>query len=94
MQLLIYIMYGLFVGIICYLLGLYRGWKTYAKPCPQEDLDLYYESGYKVGYKSGYKDGSQNAIRDVKIQDFITQMDDLFEDEDDTKNNVIDCGEY
>ena len=88
-------MYGLFVGIICFAFGLYRGWKTYKKPCPQEDLDLYYERGYKVGYKSGYKDGSQNAIRDVKIQDFVTQMDNLFEPDDGNDMDVVlDGGQY
>lgn len=79
------IIYGLFVGIICFIFGLYRGWKTYEKPCPKEDLEAYYDAGYQMGYEEGQRVAAQRQV--------IDQLDEIFDDDGDD-NRIIDCGEY
>ena len=89
------ILYGLFVGLVCYILGVYRGWKTYEHPCPHEDLDAYYNAGYEAGARAALK--SKNGERFLEALDEVFRdVDDPENDDDDDENKkvIIDCGEY
>lgn len=73
----------LFVGIISYIIGLRRAWKTYKTPS-KEETEIYYKAGYDAGLR--------DAKREEKTKEFIASLEDAFEGED--EENVIDCGEY
>ena len=73
----------LFVGIISYIIGLRRAWKTYKTPS-KEETEIYYKAGYDAGLR--------DAKREAKSREFIASLEDAFEGDD--EENVIDCGEY
>lgn len=73
----------LFVGIISYIIGFRRAWKTYKTPS-KEETEIYYKAGYDAGLR--------DAKREEKTKEFIASLEDAFEGED--EENVIDCGEY
>jgi len=79
------IFYGLFVGLISYIIGIFCGWKTYEHPCPKEETALYYKAGYEAGMRE--------AKREEKSRAFIASLEDALGPEEDDEN-VIDCGEY
>ena len=70
MTLLTTILYGLFVGFICFLFGYLRGKKTF--------------------YNWGYKDGCCDTMNNYHIDQFLEQLDEVFEEDKD----IIDGGEY
>ena len=86
------ILYGLFVGLICYILGVYRGWKTYETPCPHEDLDAYYNAGYEAGARAALK--AKNGERFLEALDELFREENDDDDDDENKKVIIDCGEY
>lgn len=73
----------LFVGIISYIIGFRRAWKTY-KTHSQEETEIYYKAGYDAGLR--------DAKREEKTKEFIASLEDAFEGED--EENIIDAGEY
>lgn len=73
----------LFVGIISYIIGLRRAWKTYKTPS-KEETEIYYKAGYDAGLR--------DAKREEKTKEFIASLEDAFEGED--EDNIIDAGEY
>lgn len=82
------ILYGLFVGLISYILGIYRGWKTYEQPCPQEDLDAYYNAGFQAG--------ARMALKEKNSERFLEALEEAFgpENEGEDDEVIIDGGEY
>ena len=78
----------LFVGLVSYIIGIRRGWKTYETPCPKEETVLY----YKAGYEAGMREAKRQAKREEKSRAFIASLEDALGPED--EENVIDCGEY
>ena len=73
----------LFVGIISYIIGFRRAWKTYKTPS-QEETDIYYKAGYDAGMR--------DAKKEAKAKEFIASLEDAFEAED--EDITIDAGEY
>lgn len=73
----------LFVGIISYIIGFRRAWKTYKTPS-QEETEIYYKAGYDAGLR--------DAKREEKTKEFIASLEDAFEGED--EDTIVDCGEY
>ena len=73
----------LFVGIISYIIGFRRAWKTYKTPS-KEETDIY--------YKAGYNDGLRDAKKETKAKEFIASLEDAFEGKD--EDTIVDCGEY
>lgn len=75
------IMLAFFCALGGYIIGIFRGWKTYEHPCPPEDLDAYYNAGYERG------------LRAAREEEFLDSLEEAFgPDEDD--ENIIDCGNY
>lgn len=75
----------IFVGLTSYIIGIFRGWKTYEHPCPKEETALYYKAGYDAGMRA--------AKHEQKTKEFIASLEDALGPEEDDEN-VIDCGEY
>lgn len=73
----------LFVGIISYIIGFRRAWKTYKTPS-QEETEIYYKAGYDAGLR--------DAKREEKTKEFIASLEDAFEGKD--EDIIIDAGEY
>ena len=73
----------LFVGIISYIIGFRRAWKTYKTPS-QEETEIYYKAGYDAGLR--------DAKRGEKAKEFIASLEDALGPED--EDITIDCGEY
>lgn len=73
----------LFVGIISYIIGFRRAWKTYKTPS-QEETEIYYKAGYDAGLR--------DAKREEKTKEFIASLEDAFEGKD--EDVIIDAGEY
>lgn len=73
----------LFVGIISYIIGFRRAWKTYKTPS-KEETEIYYKAGYDAGLR--------DAKREEKTKEFIASLEDAFEGKD--EDNIIDAGEY
>ena len=73
----------LFVGIISYIIGFRRAWKTYKTPS-KEETDIYYKAGYDAGMR--------DAKKETKAKEFIASLEDAFEGKD--EDITIDCGEY
>lgn len=77
------ILFGLFVAIAAFLIGLHRG---------NENRKYDYDEGYTAGYydcQEKFEVEDPDRTRYDKARELLRQLDDLFEED-----NKIDCGEY
>lgn len=104
------LLFGLFVGIISYIIGARSGMKTF-----ENEYDRGYEDGYKDAdkaqsdYYEVFNEGRDAAIDFIRenyhlvlkdeakkdnLQELCNQLEELFEGDDEDNDNGIDCGTY